>query len=106
LKKDKPDPELLKQLGWTKSDLENFVRRWEQMRSQSQAAGEKGVAARRELDDALRSLGLRPRGTSIKGNAARSDNQSGYRESRRTAPPPEYEEQYKAYTQGTAKGGR
>jgi len=106
LKKDKPDPELLKQLGWSKSDLENFVKRWEQMRSQSQAAGEKGAAARRELDDALRSLGLRPRGTSIKGNAARSDKQSGYRESRRTAPPPEYEEQYKAYTEGTAKGNR
>lgn len=106
LKKDKPDPELLKQLGWSKTDLENFVKRWEQMRSQSQAAGEKGAAARRELDDALRSLGLRPRGTSIKGNAARSDKQSGYRESRRTAPPPEYEEQYKAYTEGTAKGNR
>ena len=76
------------------------------MRGQAQAPGEKGATARRELDETLRSLGLRPRATSIKGNAARDDKSQGYKESRRTSPPPEYAEQYKAYTQGTAKGGK
>ena len=61
---------------------------------------------RPELDEALRSLGLRPRATSMQGNAGRDDKSQGYKESRRTSPPPEYAEQYKAYTQGTAKGGK
>jgi hypothetical protein len=106
LKKDKPDPALLERLGWSKADLEKFVSRWEQMRGQARESGSKGAAARRELDDSLRSLGLRPRATSLKSNAARDDKSQGYKESRRTSPPPEYAEQYKAYTQGTAKGSR
>jgi hypothetical protein len=106
LKKDKPDPELLNRLNWTRADLEKFIKRWEQMRGQAETPGEKGVTARRELDEARRSLGLRPRATSIKGDAARGDKSQGYKESRRTSPPPEYAEQYKAYTQGTAKGGK
>ncbi len=106
LKKAKPDPELLDRLGWTRTDLENFVKRWEQMRAQAQAPGEKGASARRELDETLRSLGLRPRATSLKSNSARDDKSQGYKESRRTSPPAEYAEQYKAYTQGTARGGK
>ncbi|MBI3838967.1 MAG: hypothetical protein HY288_13680 [Planctomycetia bacterium] len=106
LRKDHPDPELLKQLGWTQKDLQNFVRRWEQMRKQAQAPGEKGAASRQELDDALRSLGLRPRGSSLGGNAGRDDQSRGYKESRRTSPPPEYAPQYKAYQQGTSRAAK
>jgi hypothetical protein len=42
----------------------------------------------------------------MQSNAGRDDKSQGYKESRRTSPPPEYVEQYKAYTQGTAKGGK
>src|SRR5262249_40590779 len=35
LRKDQPDPELLKRLGWTRGELESFVNRWEQMRRQA-----------------------------------------------------------------------
>ena len=106
LRKDQPDPELLKRLGWTKKDLENFVKRWEQMRKQAQGPDEKGKTAQRELDESLRSLGLRPRSTSLKSNSARDDQTRGLKESRRTSPPAEYSEQYKSYIQGTAKGGK
>jgi hypothetical protein len=100
LKKDKPDPELLDRLGWSKGDLEQFVRRWEERR----ASASTDAAAGRELDEALRSLGLRERGASVKGSAARDDRQRGLKESRRTAPPADYLEQTRAYTEGTARG--
>jgi hypothetical protein len=106
LAKDRPDPELLNRLGWTRNDLEKFVKRWEQLRGPARTGGESDASAKRELDEALRSLGLRPRATSMQGNAGRDDKSQGYKESRRTSPPPEYAEQYKAYTQGTAKGGK
>lgn len=106
LAKERPDPELLNRLGWTRGDLEKFVKRWEQLRGPARTAGENGESGKRELDEALRSLGLRPRATSMQGNAGREDKSQGYKESRRTSPPPEYAEQYKAYTQGTAKGGK
>jgi hypothetical protein len=104
LAKGEPDRELLDRLGWTRADLENFVKRWEQMRSQAEAPGDKGAQARRQLDETLRSLGLRPRATSLRRNDARDDTVQGMKESRRTTAPPEYAEQTKAYTQGTARG--
>ena len=106
LHKDHPDPELLKKLGWSRADLENFVKRWEQMRQQARSQGDQQATAQRELDETLRSLGLRPRGTSLKSNAGRDDKSQGYKESRRTSPPPEYAEQYKEYTQGVSRGGK
>ena len=39
LAKDRPDPELLNRLGWTRGDLEKFVKRWEQLRGPAQAGG-------------------------------------------------------------------
>ena len=96
----------MNRLGWTRGDLEKFVKRWEQLRGPAQDGGNRGASAKRELDEALQSLGLRPRATSMQGNAKRDDKSQGYKESRRSGPPPEYAEQYKAYTQGTAKGGK
>jgi hypothetical protein len=106
LEKGEADAELLKRLGWSRGDLENFVKRWEQMRRDAGTPGERGAQAKRELDDALRSLGLRPRNTDLGSNAARDDQARGYKESRRTRPPAEYAEQSKAYSQGTARGER
>jgi hypothetical protein len=106
LAKDQPDPELLKQLGWDRDDLEQFVNRWERMREQANAPTQAGEAAKRELDETLRSLGLRPRTTTLRANDARNDEHKGLRESRSSTPPPEYAEQTKAYTQGTSRGGK
>lgn len=106
LEKGEPDRELLDKLGWSREDLENFVRRWERMKAEARDDGRKGEEAKRELDATLRSLGLAPRGTTLSGDRATSDSQRGLRESRRSSPPPEYAEQYKAYTQGTARGGK
>jgi hypothetical protein len=106
LAKEQPDTDLLKDLGWTRDDLQKFVNRWGQMRRDARAPGAKGETARRELDDTLKSLGLRPRGTSLQANSGRDDQVKGMRESRHSSPPPEYAERVKAYTQGTARGGK
>jgi len=100
------DSELLKQLGWTREEADAFVQRWETMRGQAQTSGPKGDAARRELDETLRSLGLRPRGSAIRAGGKADDRAAGLQESRRTTPPPEYSEAFKAYTQGTSRGGK
>ena len=56
-----PDPELLEKMNWTKADLENFLRRWEEMK----AAADTGTPeAKKKYEKSLRSLGLRPQGGS------------------------------------------
>ncbi|MGD9720336.1 MAG: hypothetical protein AB7O59_07110 [Pirellulales bacterium] len=105
LAKDQPDPDLLNKLGWTREELAQFVKRWEEMRANADAPGDTGQSARRQLDETLRSLGLRPRATNLRSNEARNDQTRGMRESRHTNAPAEYAEQTKAYTQGTARGG-
>jgi hypothetical protein len=104
LENGEPDQKLLDELGWSRDDLQKFLQRWETMKQRAETANEK--SERRELDATLRSLGLRPRGTTLGGNRTAQDTQRGLKESRRTSPPLEYLEQYRAYTQGTARGGK
>ena len=106
LAKNQGDPPLLKELGWSREETQRFIDRWEQMRARSGMSGPSGKAAQRELDDTLRSLGLRARATTPHGNQARGNTVQGYKESRRATPPPEFAEEYKAYTEGTARGGK
>lgn len=104
LAKDQPDQDLLDQLGWTRDDMERFVRRWEEMKRRAQEQGPAGEAARKQLDETLKSLGLRPQGTSLEGDKLQKDEARRMRESRRSEPPAEYAEQYEAYTKSRAKG--
>jgi len=104
LDKNKVDPELLKKLGWSRQDVEQFVHRWEAMQREARQSGPKGDVAKKELDEALRSLGLRPHSTTLKSDSARDDQSHGLKESLRTRPPSEYAEPYKRYIQGTARG--
>ncbi len=100
------DDALLEELGWTREEADAFLRRWETLRSQAQAPGTSGETGRRELNETLRSLGLQPRGSAIQSGTGPGDRAGGLQESRRTTPPPEYSEAFKAYTQGTARGGK
>ncbi len=58
LGKDKP--ELLERLGWTREQAQRFIDRWQQLRQAADEKGPRGDAAKKQLDDALKSLGLRP----------------------------------------------
>jgi hypothetical protein len=95
---DKPDQELLDRLGWTKADIQRFIERWERMKGEAARPGEQGSAARRKLDEALRSLGLSAGPSRLRRGQAGSDHVRGMRQSgQRTSPPAEYREQYEAY---------
>ncbi|MBX7167257.1 MAG: hypothetical protein K1X74_13085 [Pirellulales bacterium] len=98
-----PDQDLLDRLQWSRDDLERFLKRWQELKRAAKQAGQDGDAARQKLNEALRGLGLRPRVVQRAGRQAAGDPLRELRDSRRTAPPPDYAEQYEAYTEGTSR---
>jgi collagen type III alpha len=100
--KGKVDQKLLDKLGWNRDDLLRFVRRWDKMYQDAQRPGKQGAAAQQELDDALRSLGL-SRDRIFQRAGRRDDSLRQMRESFRSSPPPEYQQQLRAYLKGTAR---
>lgn len=90
---------LLRDLGWSRADAEEFVKRQEE-RLQNANLSNRNDDRRRQAEDDLRSLGLRPDRTTRAGGGVTSDNTRGLSSDRRTAPPPEYAQQFKAYQQG------
>ena len=106
MKDGKQGDEVLKDLGWTRDEAEKFIDRQEQRLKNAQCANPEDPS-RRQAEDALRSLGLRPSRTDRAGGNVTADSQRGMSSGRRTAPPPEYADQYKAYSQGlNSQGGR
>ncbi|MFM9116814.1 MAG: hypothetical protein ACKOU6_11725, partial [Planctomycetota bacterium] len=99
--KEKPDRELLDRLGWTPDELARFVDRWEKMK---QASRDENRDVKRDLDETLKSLGLRPAADQRRSVGATSDGQRGNRdEGARAEPPPKYRERFEAYRQGTTR---
>jgi len=90
---------LLERLGWTPADAERFLREWQAMMKAAQEQGPRGKDAKQELDKALRSLGLRLRGTQSPKALGQKD-QVRSQDPGRFAPPPEWSELFKAYTEG------
>ena len=96
----KPDDRLLDELGWTAEDMQNFLERWQKLK---QSAAE-DPAARRELDETLRGLGLRPQRDTKRSGGSKSDDVRGLRESGlKSSPPSSYQEQFNAFKKGTAR---
>jgi hypothetical protein len=100
LKKPAEDQSLLKKLKWSRADAERFIKRWEELKQAAAEPGAKGQAGQKQLQEALRSLGLRPRGTAVGADRAAGDRIRNLREGLRIPPPPEYAEQYRAFTTG------
>ena len=93
------DQELLDKLGWSKQDMENFLHRWEKMKADAVLPGREGEKGKQQLDEAVRSLGLRKDNTTS-GPSNRDDALRGLRDAPRTAPPPEYQDQFRKFNQG------
>jgi hypothetical protein len=102
----KDHSKLLDRLGWTRKEAEDFIRQWETMRKAAGQTGPEGKTAKAELDEALRSLGLRPRGTELKSDRSQVDKLQHLKDAGHFAPPPEMIEQFRAYTQGVAGSGK
>ncbi len=105
LNKTQPNQELLDRLGWTRQDLEGFLRRWQKMKADAKESGDSGQEARRELDEALKSLGLRPKPSAIQGGRVKDDN-SLKTESIRSDPPAAWRELTQEYTRSIGSGGK
>ena len=103
---NKDKSEVLERLGWTPDDARRFFEKWEQMQRSAREPGPNQKAAKRQLDDALKSLGLRPRGTEIRGATTTRDKLGGLRENIRFTPPAEWAEHVKEYQRSVASGGR
>jgi hypothetical protein len=101
LNRKRVDKDMLEQLGWTEDDLRRFVERWQQRKDAAQRNNPAGEAARRELDDALRSLGLR-RGA-LRQSTVSDDTQRDLRQGYRGPVPLEYQERLRAYNQGVSR---
>ncbi len=97
LKKKDVDEGLLEKLGWNKDDLRRFVDRWKNLKSQP--ADDTGGSD--ELNDALRSLGLKPGSTGYDSKVTK-DKLRDLQEAYRGRVPLEYQEQINRYRKGTA----
>lgn len=95
-----PDAKLLERLGWTPDQLAEFLRRWDQLKKSAQQDEQK----RGELDEALRSLGLRPPADRLRQGEPRGVARTQQTESaERSAPPPKYLELFNAFRKGAAR---
>jgi hypothetical protein len=99
------DQKALDDLGWTKDDVRRLVERWRQMKQAARAPGPEGEAAREQLNEALRSLGLGRDRVSRQGGQ-NADELRNLRAAPRVAPPAGYAEQFKAYQKGLSRSSR
>jgi hypothetical protein len=96
---------LLDQLGWSREDADQFLRRWEAMKRAAAEQGPQGVAARKQLDEAIKSLGLRPRSTKLHGGVQKDNKVDNLRDAGRSEPPGDWADQVHEYLRGVATGG-
>ena len=85
--RDAPDRELLEKLNWTQQDLKRFADRWQNVRELGKA-GDADPTASRDVQEALKSLGIRPpsqAGDTVNDSA---DSLRGIRDSGNRKPPP------------------
>jgi hypothetical protein len=95
---DSGDAGMLDELGWTPEQARAFLARWEAMRRMARSGDPR---ARGEFDQAVKSLGLRPTGVRSSRDLP-ADTKGGQAEGRRSRPPSDYREQFKAFMQGTS----
>jgi plastocyanin len=98
--KDKPDQELLDDLGWTQEDMQRFLQRW----SEAKREAAEDPKTKGELDESLRSLGLRAAKDKLRRAETKNDNNRGLGDVGPTSgPPPKYLEQFRAFKKGAAR---
>ena len=92
------DDGVLDDLGWSPQQARDFLTRWEAMRRMARSGDQR---QRSEFEQAVRSLGLRPAGVRSSREVP-ADVKGGQAEGRRSRPPSDYREQFKAFLQGAA----
>jgi len=99
-----PDPRLLEQLNWTREELDEFLRRWREMKERA-ATGD--PAAEQTYERALRSLGLRAPTTGERRVDVRTDERATLSEDAAVTPPPsQYAEPFRAFQKSRNRAER
>jgi hypothetical protein len=101
MKRKQVDKRLLDELGWSEQDLQKFLARWQQLKEAARGDTPAADAAQKELNDALRSLGLH-RG-SLQQSKVTADGMRDLKEGYRGPVPLEYQERLRAYNQGVSR---
>jgi hypothetical protein len=87
--------------------LQKLLNRWEKLEREAKQPGPTGAKAQENLREAIKSLGWkRPGKTARKASTNADDATRGLREDARSAPPPEYAEQYRAFKKRTSQGAK
>ena len=89
--------DVLDELGWTPEQARAFLERWESMRRTTRNGD---LRQRADFERALRSLGLRPAGVRSNRDVP-TDVKGGQAEGRRSRPPSDYRDQFRAFLEGT-----
>ena len=87
--------DVLDDLGWTPAQARAFLDRWAAMKRMATSGD---ARTRGEFDRAVKSLGLRPTGVRSSRDVP-ADVKGGQAEGRRSRPPSDYREQFKAFMQ-------
>jgi hypothetical protein len=83
--RDAPDRELLEELNWSEQDLKRFAQRWNNVRSMQQSAQ---PGANRDIEEALKSLGMRKPTEATQNRREAADELRGVRDSGNRRPVP------------------
>jgi hypothetical protein len=102
LDRQQVDQELLDELGWSPDDLAKFVERWENLKGAARSPGEEGAEARQELDESLRSLGLRQDRVTRRGGGP-SDEMRDVSDAGRSDAPSQYLQRMRSYLRGISR---
>ncbi len=94
--------ELLDRLGWTPDEAQRFIDKWQRMKDLAARKSSGGKAARKKLEEAIRSLGLRPRGTELGGGKTDTDDLRQMREGSHHPVPSKLSDLLRAYSKGIA----
>lgn len=100
----KEKPELLEQLGWSREEAQRFLENWRKRMAAARQPGVQGEAARKSLNEAFKSLGLRPHGTQLKGGRTTADSMQNLRDAGQFDPPSDWADLFRAYTRSTSAG--
>lgn len=92
--------DLLERLGWTPEQAREFIEWYRRLEQAATSPSPEGQAARRERDAWLKSLGLRPHGTELRGGSTPRDKLQNLKDPGRIPPPPKWRSQFRAFTEG------
>lgn len=91
------DLELKKKFGWTDEEFSDFVNRYRQLMQRTQQSGDGGQRAAAEWESALRSLGLKQPGQTVRQGNMRTKKAHGLQETNRSRPPQAEQERFDAF---------